>query len=427
VFKELFSGKGPRTSKQDEGMFEYEHLAKLSLSEVLELYEKGSRTGESLTPAATAAACRRLLDIAYCDEGVNARDRALAAQIEERIWTVFEEGLSSNPELLKTARDARNTQLQHAKSFGFGSLGAKISGLDPCARFSEIVKLENASLLPEFPRAAVDNARGQVLRELIRDRSKRQSERDRTLGAHAEWPWQSVNVILVAAWLVFTDDPTIRWLCTKEEMRSFGKGLEQYDSARDVLCALGTLQALPRERPQSAPDEGVVRLGIKRSSSKGTLPVGKLDGESYLSNVLDLSEDGRSAIMLSVFCLRVMIWKTMLQGWFGRQYSEGVFTGSGNSEWLEATRGVRSRIECVYEYSLADNGKRDMAKNLVAEFVLDHVESLNEERQYVVMRVCQELYKAELFHFPQYVLTMIHSLTIPDKMMAALGPDAIQS
>lgn len=414
----------------EDRLFEYEHLATLSLGEVLALFNNGTSSGQAPTPAATTAACRRLLDIAYCDEGVDAKDRALAAQIEKELWEVLEEGLSGNPNVLQAARTAHNNQLEYARSHGVGSLAAKVSGLDPKAMVGEIVKLENAGLLNDFPRSVVESMRGEVLRELLRDRSRRQSEHDATaLRIHgAAASWQSSNVILAAAWLILIDDPTMRWICTEEELRTLGRGMEQYNAARNLLCGIGTILSARGERPHSPPDHNVVRLGIGKSCSEDTIRVGKSGRHNYLGALSDVSDTARNAIMMGVFCLRATIWKTMLRDWFGREFSDAVFAESDDFKWIGGTREMRERIEHVYTYSLDNKeGQPCFAKNLVAEFVLDEVENFEEKKLYLVLNACEEMFKSELYHFPQYVLTMVHSLTIPDRMLPALVPDALLS
>jgi hypothetical protein len=383
---------------------EYKDLADKPLDVVEETLRTFTNHPAAFDASSAQAFSRRFIDIACFDENVDLETRKRALVLEDVLWKSIEDAVKANPEALKSRRDARDSHLNQARVCGVFSLMHKIRDIPPERVVSEIISLNNASLLPNFPKEPLAEQIGHIVREILRDRAT--SEVTQAWVRSAEGAVSSLkvaNAVVTAGWLVLVRDPTAVWALASGERLELGKYLDDYDRARSRLITLGVIK--PRESLSFSPtpEPRLIHDLILQSAADGTTRDAASSAERYRSRLASLSEEARANIMTVILCVRVFIWKKTLASIYGSGFVSSVLGANPNSKWVEPIQPILTKLEFLYDVALSGDPNASGFHNLiVASETLDFIDrSLPKDDQDRLVQGLADIVSSELFQFPQ--------------------------
>jgi hypothetical protein len=408
LFRRAKSTAAPATSED----IQFEVLERFSLAQIVELLKGASDQTSARTMMGIS---RRLLDIAHFDDAISEDDRNRAANLEGTIWNGMQEPLAGT-EFLVSWNQARNQHLEGARTSGVFSLSYRISRLHPADVVPEIVKLQNAHLLANFPREPMEPSRSAVLSELLRSRLR---------AREAAGFGPIANGVLFCGWLLLTRDPTAWWLFTAEEKRVLLRFLDDYSSARQFLLGLNAIA--PGESIPFDPPPEPLRCSEMLFGSCADADIEKMAAERDVekSKIAGLDTSARDSLRITLFCLRVVIWKKILADTYGERYRDAVLETSADTGWSKQSIDLCSQIEHVYEICATSEQREYSLSNLVVAQLI--VDTLDRSRPTAendrVVQVCAEVLCSELLYFPPYVRFLLRFMVHGEEGAKAKRPE----
>lgn len=410
MFKRLFGGN--KTPPNPFTVLTYEQLTDKSVAAIRDyataLLEAGPTTVQNWQDIS-----RRLIDIAYFDENVSFEDRVVAEKLESGLWTDIKSAMQSDPSALKAREAARSAHIEHGRVGGVFSLMHKITRTNPEDVFDEIVKIENAKLLKDFPREPLESQRGTLIQALLLSRARSALTCPWSFGKDgAVESTKSTNAVVAAGWLVLTRDPTALWIFTKHERDILGHWLDNYAAARDLLKSLGVGRTSVPLIFSSEPAALSTNQMILQSCGDGTTRIDDPTAASLVPELGAFDLEMRKRFLTCVFCLRLWIWKHTLSGIYGAAFYQRVKDAVSDAAWPAATASTVEGIDTMYQLSFGDDKETTGIHNfLVSGLALDFLDRAKPaEVQNQTVQNCAVIFKDELFHFSHYVRFLLSFL-----------------
>lgn len=415
MFKDWFKKKS--ASEQEPKIYSFEELSQLGFEDVCAYAIKLAQyqDGKAVNCTAGINICRRLIDIAFDDDETTDTNRELAARLEEVMWSQIQSALSSNPSSLKLFENARNSHIESCRHFGAKSLSRKLSKLPHSQVVSELILIDNAHLLPNYPRKTVASQRGSILYELLKNRAEEQlkntwfGNQNNSISSLA-----MTNRVVTAGFLVLTRDPTTMWLLESHERVVLAGYFDHYATARNMLTSIGVPSLAESVVYNASPDANAIADFVLLSCADMTIEKGGAE-ENRLPVILPaINADSIEEFFSSVTLLRIWIWKKTLVGIFGVAYWETVCT-SEKMKVVESVLSIVKTIDDLYELAVKNVGDHVSESKefgfqyiLIAQLFIDYIDRRKPAAETTqTLTACSELLKSELFYFPQFVRYLI--------------------
>jgi len=292
---------------------------------------------------------RRLLQIAVFDHHVPLADREKAFAYSTILGDRIEAFLGDQPELLKAFREARSTETEGAKRFGFGSLGWLITEHaipdDKVTMF--MMRPEHGHLLKDGLDALGPEAAAKLKPELVKA----------AIVNRVFWAMRAANGVLAFHSLALMRDAAIEALFDDAELKALRNTPSDYVAARDVFVRLGLLPPDSKVRslqPAPAPEFLSTILFLLLSS----VWKGEGDDPETLEYLAKAGEDWSAGFRLArlAMCLRLSL--ATVGDAYGPSVRDEVRSAllanwSGIREHLEKHASV---LETLEEHSFAKPG-----------------------------------------------------------------------
>ncbi|MGP0083453.1 MAG: hypothetical protein ACLP0B_07485 [Steroidobacteraceae bacterium] len=410
MFKRFFSGN--KKAPPRIPVLTYEQLGGKSLAEIIK-YAKELASSGSSTVQSSQDISRRLVDITYFADGVAPDDRVTAEKLEAALWADIARALQSNPSELAAREEARSLHIKHGRISGVFSLMHKIRQAKPENVIDEIVRIDNARLLDDFPREPLKDQRGNLIQALIRDRATTAFDFPWSRGQDgARGSLKATNSVIAAGWLVLTRDPTALWIFSAGERQIAGRWLDNYAAARGLLKSMGVASTAASLIFDSEPDTLAANGMILQSCADRTTKVDDTQAQTLIPELGALDLESRKNFLTYIFCLRLWIWKRTLSGVYGAAFFQRVKDANPSAAWPAVTADILDRIDMMSTLSLGDDkNSTGMQYLLVAGFGLDLIDRTKPSKiQDETLRNCAVMFNDELFHFSHYVRFLLSYL-----------------